>query len=55
MTIEFDDDIESCEFDFTSPKDKKRFLAKLVEVPFTSVVGNDKRLLKEIETWMNTF
>jgi hypothetical protein len=53
MTIEFDDDLETCEFDFRSPKEKKMFLARLVQMPYTSTIGNDKRLLTEIETWMN--
>lgn len=49
-------DIEDVlENDLESPRKKKKFLADLIGAPPSSVVGNDKRLLMEIETWMNKY
>jgi len=46
---------EALQIDLESPRKKKKFLAELVDVPLSSVIDNDKRLLTEIETWMNNY
>lgn len=50
MTISEEDDYIVV---FNSPKEKREFLAELVGVPFTSVIGDDERLLTEIKDWIS--
>jgi hypothetical protein len=39
-------------YDLENDRDRLQFLANLVQTPVTSVIGDRKRLLKELETWI---
>ena len=47
------DDEEEFIVIFNSPKEKREFLAELVSVPYTSIIGDDDRLLEEIKNWIS--
>lgn len=47
------DDEEEFIVVFNSPNEKREFLAELVSVPYTSVIGDDDRLLEEIKNWIS--